>query len=140
MIARDLLINSLYHLHVDADVNLNKQIVSVVGQKRPRDEINQKYLCHHRLGHIGELYLACESFLRGKMAKLPFVGYGERATELLALIHTNVCGSFDVQVRGGYTYFIIFTDDLSRYVYVYLMKHKFEAFKRFKKFKNKVKK
>ena len=33
------------------------------------------------------------------MAKLSFVGHGERATELLALIHTDVCGPFDVQAR-----------------------------------------
>ena len=44
LVARDLLIDSLYHLHVDANVNLNEQIVSTVDQKRPRDEINQKYL------------------------------------------------------------------------------------------------
>ena len=40
LVARDLLIDSLYHLHVDANVNLNKQIVSAVGQKRSRDGIN----------------------------------------------------------------------------------------------------
>ena len=106
--------------------------MSTVGQKRPRDKINQKYLWHHRLGQIGEdkinklkkdgifnslnlkSYPACESYLRRKMAKLPFVGHEKRATELLALVHTDVCGSFDVQARGGYTYFIIFIDDLSR--------------------------
>ena len=49
------------------------------------------------------------------MAKLPFVGHEERATELLALVHTDVCGPFDVQAMGCYSYFIIFTDDLSRY-------------------------
>ena len=54
MIAHDLLIDGLYHLHVDANVNLNEQIGSIVGQKRLRDEINQKYLWHHRLGHIRE--------------------------------------------------------------------------------------
>ena len=137
-------------------MNLNEQIVSVVGQKRPRDEINQKYLWHHRLGHIRkdrinklkkneilsslnpESYQACESYLQRQMAKLPFVGYGERATELLALVHFDVCGPFDMQIRDGYTYFIIFTDDLSRYGYVYLMKHKSEVFERFKKFRHEV--
>ena len=75
-----------------------------------------------------------------KMIKLPFIGHGKRATELLALVHTDVYGSFDVQVRGGYSYFITFIDDLSRYGYMYLMIHKFEAFERLKKFKNKVEK
>ena len=74
------------------------------------------------------------------MAKLPFVEHGKRATELLALVHTDVCGPFDVQTRGGYTYFIIFTDDLSRYGYVYLMKHKSEIFEKFKEFRHEVEK
>ena len=111
--------------------------MSAVGQKRSRDEINQNYLWHQRLSHIGEdrinrmkkdgiisslnpkPYPTCESCLRGKMAKLPLVGYGKKAIELLALVHTDVCGSFDVQVKDGYDYFITFTDDLSRYGYVY---------------------
>ena len=41
---------------------------------------------------------------------------------------------------GGYNYFIIFTDYLSRYKYVYLIKHKSEAFEKFKKFRSEVEK
>ena len=74
------------------------------------------------------------------MVKLSFVGHGERDTQLLVLVHTDVCGLFDVQTRGGYTYSITFTDDLSRYRYVYLMKHKSEIFEKFKKFKHEVEK
>ena len=74
------------------------------------------------------------------MTKLPFVGHGERATELVVLVHTDVYGLFDVQAGDGYNYFIIFIDDLSKYEYVYLMKYKFEAFEKFKKFKNKIEK
>ena len=40
--------------------------------------------------------------------------------------------------RGGYKYFITFTDDFSRYSYVYLMRHKSESFKMFKSFQNEV--
>ena len=74
------------------------------------------------------------------MAKLSFVGHAERAIELLVLVHTDVCGPFDVQNRDGYSYFITFTNDLSRYRYVYLMKHKSETFEKFKKFRSKVEK
>ena len=69
------------------------------------------------------------------MAKLSFVRYGERVIELLALVHTDVCGLFDVLVRNGYSYFIIFIDDLSWYGYIYLMKYKTEIFEKFKKFR-----
>jgi hypothetical protein len=40
--------------------------------------------------------------------------------------------------RGGYQYFIMFTDELSRYGYVYLMKHKSETFEKFKEFQSEV--
>jgi transposase InsO family protein len=40
--------------------------------------------------------------------------------------------------RGGYFYFVTFTDDLSRYGYIYLMKHKSETFEKFKEFQNEV--
>jgi len=38
--------------------------------------------------------------------------------------------------RGGFQYFITFTGDLSRYGYVYLMKHKSETFEKFKEFQS----
>ena len=40
--------------------------------------------------------------------------------------------------RCDYSYFITFTNDFSRYGFVYLMKHKSESFKKFKEFKNEV--
>ena len=43
-----------------------------------------------------------------------------------------------VEARGGYRYVLTLTDDLSRYRYVYLMKHKFETFEKFKEFQNEV--
>ena len=44
---------------------------------------------------------------------------GERATERLELIHSDVCGPMSTPTRGGYLYFVTFTDDLSRYDYIY---------------------
>ena len=51
-----------------------------------------------------------------------------------------MCGPFDVPVRGNFVYFIIFIDDMSRYGYVFLMKHKSDAFERFKEFRHEVEK
>ena len=58
------------------------------------------------------------------MTKTPFSGHRERANDLLGLIHTDVCGLFKIVARGGYHYFITFTDDFSRYDYVFLMRQK----------------
>ena len=40
-----------------------------------------------------------------------------------------------VEARGGFRYFLTFTGDLSRYGYIYLMKHKSETFEKFKEFR-----
>ena len=95
-----------------------------------------------RLGHIGvkrltqlvrnilihdltiESYPTCESCIQGKMTKAPFSGVGHRATNLLELIYSDICGPLSRIAHSGYSYFVTFTDDLSRYGYVYLMRHK----------------
>ncbi|KAK4381427.1 Retrovirus-related Pol polyprotein from transposon TNT 1-94 [Sesamum angolense] len=73
----------------------------------------------------------CESCLKGKMTKKPFVGQSALSSSLLDLIHKYVYGPLNTPTRGGYSYFITFTDDHSRYGYVYLMRYKSEAFGRF---------
>ena len=78
------------------------------------------------------------------MTKSPFTGKGAgkgaRVTDILGLIHTNVWGPMNHMARGGFSYFITFIDDYSRYGYLYLMKHKFESFEKFKEFRNEVEK
>ena len=118
--------------------------------------MNPTYFWHCRLGHINEKqisklhqdglldsfdfesYESCESCLMGKMTKAPFIGQSETANDLLSLIHTDVCGPLSSPARGSYLYVITFTDDFSRYGYVYLMRHKSESFEKFKIFKNEV--
>ena len=39
---------------------------------------------------------------------------------------------------AGINYFLTFTDDLSRYGYIYLMKYKSETFEKFKEFQSEV--
>ena len=72
------------------------------------------------------------------MTKMPFIDFPERASDLLELIHTDVYGPMSSTARGGFQYFINFTDDLSRYGYVYLMKHKSKTFEKFKEFQSEV--
>jgi hypothetical protein len=69
-----------------------------------------------------------------------FTGKSERSKELLGLIHIDICGPTMICAIRGYIYFITFTDDHSRYDYVYLMKYKFESFERSKEFRNEVEK
>ncbi|KAK8562295.1 hypothetical protein V6N12_010379 [Hibiscus sabdariffa] len=72
------------------------------------------------------------------MTKAPFNGKGEQASDLLGLIHSDVCGPMNTQARGGFQYFITSTDDFSKYGDIYLMHHKSEALEKFKEFRNEV--
>ena len=58
----------------------------------------------------------------------------EQADHLLDIIHIDVGGPMSVEAHGRYRYFLTFTDDLGRYEYIYLMKHKSETFEKFKEF------
>ena len=119
--------------------------------KRPKlDDVEDSYLWHCRLGHINKNRISrlvkegilndiycesikiCESYLLGKMTKSAFTRKGERAKEILGLIHTDVYGPMNMAAMGGFSYFITFTDDNFRFGYVFLMRHKFESFKMFK--------
>jgi hypothetical protein len=138
-------------------LNLDDAHVYNVNAKRPRlNELSPTYMWHCCLGHISEnrmkrlhsdglltsfdfeSYETCEACLMGKMTKAPFTGFPERAADLLELVHTDVCGPMSTTARGGFQYFITFTDDFSRYDYVYLMKHKSETSEKFKEFHNEV--
>ena len=63
---------------------------------------------------------ACEPCLMGKMTKTPFSGTMERATDILEIMHTDVCSLMSVEARGKYRYF----SDLHRcfeQIWVYLL-------------------
>jgi hypothetical protein len=59
--------------------------------------------------------LVCEHCLAGKATKLPF-GKVKKASSLLQLIHSDICGPMNVREIHGGNYFTIFIDDLHRLV------------------------
>ncbi|KAL0454911.1 UNVERIFIED_CONTAM: hypothetical protein Slati_0830300 [Sesamum latifolium] len=105
-----------------------------ISKDRIRRLVDSKSLKIDDLDHLP----TCESCLKGKMTKKPFVGQTTNANDLLDLVHIDVCGPLSIPARGGFSYFITFTDDHSRYGYVYLMRYKSEAFGRFKEYRLEV--
>ena len=74
------------------------------------------------------------------MTKRPFPPKGNRSSELSELVHTDVCSPINIRAHGGYEFFITFTDDYPRYIYVYLMHYKSDPFQRFKEYRTEVEK
>ncbi|KAL0448605.1 UNVERIFIED_CONTAM: Retrovirus-related Pol polyprotein from transposon RE2 [Sesamum latifolium] len=64
--------------------------------------------------------------------------FHRRQTWTAYAILVDICGPLNTPARGGYSYFIIFTNDHSRYDYVYLIRYKSEAFERFKEYRLEV--
>ena len=54
-------------------------------------------------------------------------------------LHNNVCEPLRVSARGGYSYFVTFTNDLSGYGYIYLVRQNSETFEKSKEFKSELK-
>src|SRR4051794_6523283 len=144
--------NGLFLMNLDcSDTHVHN-----IDAKRIKLNNDSTYMWHCRLGHIGMKHMKklhsdgllesldfesldrCEACLMGKMTKNPFTGVMERATKLLEIIHTDVCGPMSVASHGGYHYVLTFIDDLSRYGYIYFMKHKSETFEKFKEFQSEV--
>ena len=104
---------------------------------------------HQRLGHPGVSKIEqiirdnllppmeinkslCEHCIKGKMTRNS-VKEGERANELLGLVHSDIYGPLNCRNHCNKEYFITFIDDYSKYAHVYLISIKFEAFECFKK-------
>ncbi|GJV42569.1 retrotransposon protein, putative, ty1-copia subclass [Tanacetum coccineum] len=132
----------------------NGNVILNVGSS---NELDKSKLWHSRLGHINKKRIAqlqkdgvlesfdfksddvCESCLLGKMTKSPFTRTCERGEGLLDLVHTDVCGPFRSATKDGKCYYVTFTDDFSRYGYVYLIKHKSaNTIEMFKRYQNEV--
>ena len=79
----------------------------------------------------------CQGCLIGKQHGNPFPkASSSRATEVLATVHSDVCGPIPIESLGKPRYFVTFIDDSSRYTCVYFMNHKSEVLEKFKEFIN----
>ena len=62
----------------------------------------------------------------------------DKCTELLGVIHTDICAPFTPLALGGLKYFITFIDDYSYYGFIELIHEKSDSLEAFKAFKEKV--
>ena len=68
-----------------------------------------------------------EGCIKGKFHKTPFRNKESSVSDLLELVHSNVCDKIEFSL-GGNCYFITFTGDKSRFIHSMFMKHKSETF------------
>ena len=77
----------------------------------------------------------CEVCIFGKQSKAPFPKSSDtKSTQTLELIHSDVCGPMSVESIGGSRYVMLIIDDYSRCIVAHILKHKSDAFGKFKEF------
>ncbi|CAL9010869.1 unnamed protein product, partial [Prunus brigantina] len=109
---------------------------------------------HNRLGHPSSLVLSrlrtqlgsqfrlnkefCTSCALSKSTQLPYFPNQNHAPSLFYLVHSDVWMS-SIPSVSGFRYYVLFTDEFSRYSWIYPMKHKSEVFTHFKTFTTMIK-
>ncbi|KAJ4720887.1 Retrovirus-related Pol polyprotein from transposon TNT 1-94 [Melia azedarach] len=117
------------------------------------DKDNMTKLWHMRLGHMsargmqilskGDLLCGhkikdlefCEHCIFGKLHRSKFPKAIHRTKGTLDYIHSDCWGPSRVESLGSHRYFVSMIDDFSRMTWVFIMKHKSEAFKNFRQWK-----
>ena len=150
IVATASLIGSLYHLNVTDEGEV----------ARAAEKDSNEILWHRRYDHVGfrglEILAAnqmvdgfdyqkssetkfCEPCIDGKHQRSTFPSTGgKRASEILELIHSDVCGKLDAKSLSGAEYFLTFIDDKSRFAWVYVLKQKSEVFSKFVEWKTMI--
>lgn len=136
------LVNGMFRLNIANNISLVTDVKS-----------QDCALWHKRVGHVNNEILKnmnsgavvgvtcdatkynCITCSKGKLSRSPFKDSGTRATEVLGLIHSDLCGPMEVSSINGSRYMLIFIDDFSRKVYAYFIKRKDEVSEKFYEFK-----
>ena len=113
-------------------------------KRKRNDGKTSSKLWHCRLGHISRGRIErlikeeilhpldftdlehCIDCIKGKFAK-QIKKTAKRSAGILEIIHTDIYGPFPVKSVDGFDSFITFTDDLSRYGYIYPIKDRSKA-------------
>jgi len=153
------------HIILQADLSQNKTFrVGMNALKHhcfAASTSKAEWTWHYRYGHLNfkDLFLLknqnmverlpkleaprdlCKKCVECKQTKRSFWKFvPQRAIEKLDLVYSDICSPIQVETYGGSRYIITFIDDLSRKMWVYLLKRKNEALLVFKKFKYLVEK
>ena len=147
-------VDNLYMLDTVASYHETLQL-STQGVKRKLTDENSSSLWYKRLGHISKRRIErlvsdgildsldcadfeiCTNCIKGKQTNTRKFG-ANKATNVLELIHIDICGPFPTVSWNDQQYFIAFIDYFSHYDYLYLIHEKSQSLEVFKSFKVEV--
>ena len=150
-------VSNLYYLNC---VDSKEVVAHAAASKHVNEKRSDEEIWCRRYGHLGTDNLkklaqdnlvngfkydvssrneCCEPCAEGKHHRQKFPKAGGRpATEILELVHTDVCGKMNTKSLSGGEYFLTFVDDKSRHTWSYILKQKSEVFDKFIQWKTMV--
>lgn len=133
------------------------RLIEADSWNEPKNDIE---VWHRRLGHLNEQTLLkmineekahgfdikrdgklpqCDVCASEKATRLPFPKTSpNRTSDLLEIIHTDVCGPMRQKSIAGSKYFVTYIDDKSRWCEIDFLKEKSDVLDSFKNYKNRV--
>ena len=99
----------------------------------------QQVLSRHNLPFVRNSNKAeiCDACQRGKSHQLPYPKSTNVSTSPMDLVFSDVWGPAPTSV-GKNSYYVSFIDDYSKFIWIYLLRHKSEVFSCFRDFQNLV--
>ena len=145
--------HGLYRLNIRAVTDVTINVVRI-SEKIPI-EFKYRYW-HNKLGHGSFGYikkikgalglneelktkLTCDPCVEAKATKYPFPRSLSLSQEMFELVHTDLSGIIRIPNPEGFSYFLIFVEDLTRYITVFLLSRKFQVAKCYQQYRNWVK-
>lgn len=146
--------NGLYSLDCKSNlIDVKPQVAKFCADAVVNNVTVSQELWHRRLGHLNHRsmrrleknkvisfvqkeFQPCIACIGAKITKTPFPKQSlTKTTQLLELVHTDVCGPMPIQSHSGAKYLLTIIDDFSRMSFVYFLRQKSEAAGKLMEFK-----
>jgi GAG-pre-integrase domain len=97
--------------------------------------ILQHLISSHHLACKSNKLGVCESYSKAKSHRLLFVSSNSQATKPLEVVHCYLWGASPITPHSDYRYYILFTDEFSKFNWIYICASKCEVAAIFDRFK-----
>jgi GAG-pre-integrase domain len=117
ILLQNTLHDGLYMLHAPRPSHqvFSAEVASLKTWHQRLAHSSSSILQHQHLACKSNKLDVCDSCSKAKSHRLPFVSSTSQATKSLEVVHCDLWGSSPITSHNGYRYYVLFTDEFSRY-------------------------
>ena len=80
----------------------------------------------------------CSAYKLGKLAQMPLALVEHTSQYPFDIVHSDVWSPAPILSNLGFSYFVLFVNDFTRFIWIYFFKNKSQVFQMFKEFESLV--